>query len=100
MAIPIIIGWLLCVGGGLIFPFKLYVAFTATRGIHTGGVPLLDGAILPPLFVTAGVAFLTTKSSRLPFWAYCLIWFLGAAIAFTVLWIVQRSARRRERKRF
>lgn len=86
------LGWLLCIGGCLIFLFKLFVAFTARRKAHSKGVPTLDAVIFPPIFITVGIIFLTAPDSRLSFWWYCLMWLFGTIVSFIILWLIQKWA--------
>ena len=74
-----IMGILLIVFGLFLLVFKLHVSYTSHGGA-LGGVPVLDGALFPPLAITFGLVFLKPIGINMGSgWWYFLFW-LGLTV--------------------
>lgn len=82
-----------------LFIMKVGVSYD-TEGGSIGMVPVLDGAIFPPVFLTFGVwmchAF--PKRAFWPFWAYLLLWAGATAIATFAIVAAGNMAERGRRR--
>jgi len=79
-------GYIFVAVAAIYFLFKLYVAYD-TRGGEEGMVPVLDGAIFPPLCATAGLYF---ASSDWPGWLFGAIWLSTTLVAVSTIFGVSK----------
>jgi hypothetical protein len=82
-ALPNIFGWLLLGIAAVAFALKLMVA----RSRCSGGAPLLDGLIFPPLCVGLAVCLLTKSLSGFVFALPTLVF---VAVAYWIAWRLPR----------
>jgi hypothetical protein len=94
-----ILGWLMCAIGGIFFVFKLYVAYSCSRSIQTGGVPTLDGVFIPPVIIALGLGVVGTgnPSVKWPLFVYFLIWLVATLIGFAAHALIAWSGKRSRR---
>lgn len=94
-----ILGWLMCAVGGILFIFKLYVAHAGSRSIQSGGVPTLDGVVIPPILIALGLGVVGTvnPSVKWPLFVYILIWLVATLIGFAAHALIAWSGRRSRR---
>jgi hypothetical protein len=90
-----VIGLFLLIASCILFSFKVYVSY-ASHGGQMGMVPVLDGAIFPPIFFVFGLwAVLVSQGIVWAWWIYLLIWIGTSLFAF---WAVVYAGKLGERR--
>lgn len=90
-------GLLFVVLAVLLFVGKLQVSYT-TNGGSLGMVPVLDGAVFPPIFATFGlVMFKFAERIGIEEWFYFAFWVIATLLAFWAIGYAGKLGERHDR---
>ncbi|GAB4461777.1 MAG: hypothetical protein OHK0029_27530 [Armatimonadaceae bacterium] len=92
-------GLLLILTGVLYFIRKMKMAFDISgEPLLGGGVPILDGVIVPPICVVWGLIYLNQYyDNRLKWYFYIAFWVFLTILTALSLYIIGRISERRKR---
>jgi hypothetical protein len=95
----VVVGCFFLTAGLLYLALKLRVSFD-TEGGSLGMVPVLDGAVFPPLFVWFGLGIIQRGCGwpGWPWWAFALGWLVSVVVAGWLLARVGESGKQHHQR--